>query len=348
MNILVTGGAGYIGSHTVVELIENGYNVIILDNLANSSENVIFTLRKLTGKEIPFFKGDLVDKSFLRDVFESCKIDACIHFAALKAVNESIHKPLEYYRNNIDGTLSLIEVMREYGCKNLIYSSSATVYGNSKCQPLCEDFPRGTCTNPYGWTKVMLEQILSDVSYSDEKWNMIFLRYFNPIGAHKSGLMGDSPNGVPANIMPYITQVAVGKLNKLRIFGGDYETKDGTCIRDFVHVMDIASGHVAALKQMFSSSFSGLDVYNLGTGKGYSILELVQTFQQVTGKIIPYEIGERREGDVAVCYANVSKASEKLGWTAKYNLAEMCSDAWNWQKKNPNGYYEAECPELGR
>ena len=336
MSILVTGGAGYIGSHTVVELLMNNYDVVVVDNLVNSNRKSISRIETISNKKIRFYELDILDTEGLRGVFRENKIDACIHFAALKAVGDSVHQPLEYYHNNIEGTLSLIKVMKEFNCKKLIYSSSATVYGDAVQQPITEECPRGTCTNPYGWTKLMLEQILTDIQYADKEWHMILLRYFNPLGAHRSGLLGEDPNGVPTNLMPYVTQVAVGRLEKLGIFGHDYDTRDGTCVRDFVHVLDLASGHVCAINKLTDNP--GLYIYNLGTGKGYTVLDVVNTFEKASGIKINYEMVDRREGDVAVCYSDASKAKKELGWTAQYDLYNMCYDSWNWQKNNPNGY----------
>lgn len=336
MAILVTGGTGYIGSHTVIELINNNLEVIIIDNLSNSNANVLEKIRQITGKDLKFYETDILDEESLRDVFKENEIEACIHFAALKAPFVSISNPIEYYHNNIEGTLSLIKIMKEFNCKKLIHSSSAAIYGESEKQPITENCSRGICTNPYGWSKSMLEQILTDLQKSDPEWHIILLRYFNPIGAHQSGLIGEDPTGIPNNIMPYITQVAVGKLEKLNIFGDDYDTKDGTCIRDFIHVIDLAIGHVKAIEKL--KDVPDLYIYNLGTGKGYTILELVKTFEKVSGKKINYEFAKRRKGDVLVCYADVSKAKNDLSWTSKYNLEDMCRDSWNWQKKNPNGY----------
>ena len=336
MTILVTGGAGYIGSHTVIELLENNYEVVILDNLVNSSEKVLERLKKITGKDIPFVKADILDKDALDQVFDNYKIDAVIHFAGLKAVGESVSKPWEYYNNNIAGTLVLLDVMKQHGVKNIIFSSSATVYGDPAFIPITEECPKGTCTNPYGWTKSMLEQILSDIQKADASWNVILLRYFNPIGAHKSGLIGENPNGIPNNLMPYVTQVAVGKLKELGVFGNDYDTPDGTGVRDYIHVLDLASGHVAALNKIKENC--GLKIYNLGTGNGYSVLDIVKNFEEATGVKIPYSIKARRPGDIATCYASADLAKKELGWEAKYGIREMCEDSWRWQSQNPNGF----------
>ncbi|MBE5869024.1 MAG: UDP-glucose 4-epimerase GalE [Lachnospiraceae bacterium] len=338
MAILVTGGAGYIGSHTVVELQNAGYDVVVMDNLSNSSEKSLERVAKITGKTVPFYKADLLDRQALEDIFAKEKIDSVIHFAGLKAVGESVSKPWEYYNNNITGTLILLDVMRQYGVKNIIFSSSATVYGTPDSVPVTESSPKKECTNPYGWTKSMLEQILTDIQKADPEWNVILLRYFNPIGAHKSGTIGENPNGIPNNLMPYITQVAVGKLAKLGVFGDDYDTPDGTGVRDYIHVVDLADGHVKALKKIEEKA--GLCLYNLGTGVGYSVLDMVKNFEEATGAKVPYEIKPRRPGDIAVNYADNSKARRELGWEAKNGIREMCEDAWRWQSNNPNGYEE--------
>ncbi len=336
MKILVTGGAGFIGSHTCIELLNAGHEVVVVDNLCNSSEKSLERVREITGKDLAFYKGDILDRDCLDTVFTDHKIDAVIHFAGLKAVGESVHMPWEYYNNNITGTLTLTDVMRRHDVKNLIFSSSATVYGDPAQIPITESCPKGECTNPYGWTKSMLEQVLTDLHTADESWNIILLRYFNPIGAHPSGLMGEDPNGIPNNLMPYITQVAIGKLPELGIFGNDYDTPDGTCIRDYIHVCDLATGHVAALKKIEEKA--GLCIYNLGTGVGYSVLDVVNNFMEATGVNVPYSIKSRREGDVPQCYSSAKKAKDDLGWEAKYGIKEMCRDSWNWQTKNPNGY----------
>ena len=336
MAILVTGGAGYIGSHTCVELLDAGYDVVVLDNLSNSSEKSLDRVKALTGKEVKFYKGDILDRDILNKIFKEEKIDSCIHFAGLKAVGESVAKPWEYYNNNIAGTLTLVDVMRQNGCKSIIFSSSATVYGDPAQIPITEECPKGQCTNPYGWTKSMLEQILMDIYKADNEWNVILLRYFNPIGAHKSGTMGENPNGIPNNLMPYITQVAVGKLKELGVFGDDYDTPDGTGVRDYIHVVDLAVGHVKALKKIEENA--GLCIYNLGTGHGYSVLDIVKNFEAATGVKIPYTIKPRRPGDIATCYCDPSKAKRELGWEAQYGIKEMCADSWRWQKNNPNGY----------
>ena len=336
MSILVTGGAGYIGSHTVVELQKAGYDVVICDNLSNANEEVIGRIEALTGKPVPFYKTDIRDREGLEQIFEKEKIDACIHFAGLKAVGESVAKPWEYYENNISGTLILVDVMRKHGVKNIIFSSSATVYGNPSEIPITENCPKGTCTNPYGWTKSMLEQILTDIQKADPEWNVVLLRYFNPIGAHKSGTIGEDPKGIPNNLMPFITQVAVGKREYLNVFGNDYPTHDGTGVRDYIHVVDLALGHVAALKKIEENA--GLKVYNLGTGIGYSVLDIVKAFEEANGVRIPYVIGPRRPGDIAECWSDPAKAYEEMGWKTQYTILDMCADSWNWQKRNPNGY----------
>lgn len=336
MKILVAGGAGYIGSHTVVELQNAGYDVVVVDNLSNSNEKALQRVEKITGKKVPFYKTDILDREALNEVFEKESIDCCIHFAGLKAVGESVAKPWEYYENNISGTLTLLDVMRKHGVKNIIFSSSATVYGDPAIIPITEECPKGQCTNPYGWTKSMLEQILTDIQKADPEWNVILLRYFNPIGAHKSGTIGENPNGVPNNLMPYVTQVAVGKLKQLGVFGNDYDTPDGTGVRDYIHVVDLALGHVKALKKIEEKA--GLCIYNLGTGVGYSVLDIVKNFEEATGAKVPYVIKERRPGDIAACYSDVSKAKAELGWEAQYGIKEMCEDSWRWQSNNPNGY----------
>lgn len=336
MAVLVTGGAGFIGSHTVVELQNAGYDVVVIDNLANSSEKSLKRVEAITGKKVPFYKVDILDREGLNEVFEKEKIDSCIHFAGLKAVGESVQKPWEYYQNNIAGTLTLVDVMRNHGVKNIIFSSSATVYGDPAQIPITEQCPKGQCTNPYGWTKSMLEQILSDIQKADNEWNVILLRYFNPIGAHKNGTIGENPNGIPNNLMPYITQVAVGKLKELGVFGNDYDTPDGTGVRDYIHVVDLAIGHVKALKKIEENA--GLKIYNLGTGHGYSVLDIVKNFEEATGVAIPYSIKERRPGDIATCYSDATLAREELRWEAQYGIKEMCEDSWRWQSNNPNGY----------
>ena len=338
MAILVTGGAGYIGSHTVVELQNAGYDVVVVDNLCNSSVKSLERVQTITGKPVKFYKVDILDREGLVNVFENENIDSCIHFAGLKAVGESVEKPWDYYNNNINGTLVLVDVMKQFGVKNIIFSSSATVYGNPAFVPITEECPKGQCTNPYGWTKSMLEQILTDIHTADNEWNIVLLRYFNPIGAHKSGLIGENPNGIPNNLMPYVTQVAVGKRPELGVFGDDYDTHDGTGVRDYIHVVDLAVGHVKALKKIEEKA--GLKLYNLGTGKGYSVLDIVKNFEAATGVKVPYSIKPRRPGDIATCYADATKAKEELGWVAENGIREMCADSWRWQSTNPNGYEE--------
>ncbi|MGO4961211.1 UDP-glucose 4-epimerase GalE [Jeotgalibaca porci] len=335
MAVLVTGGTGYIGSHTVVELISNGYEVVIVDNFSNSKPEVLNRLKIITGKDVPFYEADLLDKEALTKIFEKETIDSVIHFAGYKAVGESVAKPVEYYHNNITGTLILLEVMKAYQVKDIVFSSSATVYGMNNISPLTEDLPT-SATNPYGYTKVMIEQILRDVHVSDEEWNIALLRYFNPIGAHETGLIGEDPSGVPNNLMPYITQVAVGKLPELSVFGNDYDTTDGTGVRDYIHVVDLAKGHLKALASF--KQHQGIGTYNLGTGVGYSVLDLVNNFQRANDIVIPYKIVERRPGDVGTCYADATLAKEILGWQAEKNLEDMCRDSWKWQSQNPKGY----------
>ena len=338
MAILVTGGAGYIGSHTVVELQNSGYDVIVCDNLSNSSKTSLERIKMITGKDVPFYLADIRDRDALNEIFEKEQIDSVIHFAGLKAVGESVAKPWEYYDNNITGTLTLIDVMRKHNVKNIIFSSSATVYGIPEYSPITEDFPKGQCMHPYGWTKSMLEQILSDMHTSDPSWNVVILRYFNPIGAHKSGLIGEDPSGIPNNLMPYVTQVAVGKRPELGVFGNDYNTHDGTGVRDYIHVVDLAVGHVKALRMIEENA--GLKIYNLGTGTGYSVLDIVHNFEDATGVPVPYSIKPRRPGDIDIYYASPKKARDELGWEAQYGVKEMCEDSWRWQKMNPNGYGE--------
>ncbi|MET3558538.1 UDP-glucose 4-epimerase [Streptococcus rupicaprae] len=338
MAILITGGAGYIGSHTVVELVAAGHSVVIVDDFSNSSPEVLKRLKTITGQEIPFHEGSILDKDFLRDVFQQYDIEAVIHFAAYKAVGESVAKPLMYYHNNISGTIALLEVMVEMGVKHIVFSSSATVYGMNNTVPFLEDMPT-SATNPYGYTKVMMEQILNDVATSDPDWSVTNLRYFNPIGAHESGLIGEAPNGIPNNLMPYISQVAVGKREQLSVFGDDYDTPDGTGVRDYIHVVDLAKGHVLALEKNLAQK--GAQVYNLGTGIGYSVLDLVKAFEAENGIAIPYVISPRRPGDIATCYADAQKAKSDLGWVAEKDLADMVRDTWRWQKNNPNGYGNA-------
>ena len=338
MAVLVTGGAGYIGSHTAVELQNAGYDVVVLDNLSNASEKALDRVSKITGKPVKFYKADILDRDALNDIFDTETIESCIHFAGLKAVGESVVKPWEYYENNIAGTLTLVDVMRKHNVKNIIFSSSATVYGDPAQIPITEECPKGQCTNPYGWTKSMLEQVLTDIQKADTEWNVMLLRYFNPIGAHKSGTIGENPNGIPNNLMPYITQVAVGKLKELGVFGNDYDTPDGTGVRDYIHVVDLAKGHVKALKKIEENP--GLAIYNLGTGKGYSVLDIVKNFEAATGVKIPYVIKPRRAGDIATCYCDASKAEKELGWKAENGIREMCEDSWRWQSNNPQGYEE--------
>lgn len=335
MSILVTGGAGYIGSHTCIELLNAGYDVVVVDNLCNSSKKSLDRVKEITGKDLTFYEDDLLDRGAMEKIFDNEKIDSVIHFAGLKAVGESVSKPLEYYYNNITGTLVLCDVMRDHGVKNIVFSSSATVYGSPKTVPIKEDFPLSV-TNPYGRTKLMLEEIFRDFAVADPEWNIILLRYFNPIGAHISGKIGENPKGIPNNLMPYITQVAIGKLDCLGVFGDDYETPDGSGVRDYIHVVDLAIGHVKAIEKLEEKK--GVLTYNLGTGVGYSVLDMVKAFQEASGKEIKYEIKPRRAGDIAVCYADASLAKAELGWEAKKNLADMCQDSWRWQKNNPNGY----------
>ncbi|MFV0528493.1 MAG: UDP-glucose 4-epimerase GalE [Lachnospiraceae bacterium] len=336
MAILVTGGAGYIGSHTCVELLEQGYEVVVLDNLYNSSEEALKRVEKITGKKVTFYKGDILNKEDMEEVFANESIDSVIHFAGLKAVGESVAKPLEYYYNNITGTLLLCDVMRKHNVKNIVFSSSATVYGDPKFIPITEECPKGEITNPYGQTKGMLEQILTDLYVSDKEWTVSLLRYFNPIGAHESGTLGEDPKGIPNNLVPYIAQVAVGKLEKLGVFGDDYDTPDGTGVRDYIHVVDLAKGHVKAIQKLETEE--GVNVYNLGTGIGYSVLDVVHAFEKACGKKIAYEIKPRRAGDIATCYADPAKAKKELGWTAEKGIEEMCQDTWRWQSANPDGY----------
>ncbi|MBO5199076.1 MAG: UDP-glucose 4-epimerase GalE [Lachnospiraceae bacterium] len=338
MSVLVTGGAGYIGSHTCIELLNAGYDIVVVDNLCNSSRESLKRVEEITGKKVTFYENDLLDREAIDAIFTKEKIDSVIHFAGLKAVGESVHKPLEYYYNNVTGTLILCDVMRKHGVKNIVFSSSATVYGSPKTVPIKEDFPLSV-TNPYGRTKLMLEEIFRDLYVSDPEWNIVLLRYFNPIGAHKSGRIGENPKGIPNNLMPYITQVAVGKLARLGVFGNDYDTHDGTGVRDYIHVVDLAIGHVKAI-QKIEGQKGGVLTYNLGTGNGYSVLDMVKSFEKASGVTIPYEIKERRPGDIATCYADPTKAKEELGWEAVRGLEEMCEDSWRWQKNNPNGYEE--------
>lgn len=336
MKILVTGGAGYIGTHTVIELLAAGHEVFVIDNYVNSSPLALKRVQEITGQNIPFAEVDIRDRAGLENVVAGAGFDCCIHFAGLKAVGESVQLPWEYYDNNINGTLVLMDVLRKNGCKNLIFSSSATVYGNPAIIPITEDCPKGECTNPYGQTKSMLEQIMIDMQKADSEWNIVLLRYFNPIGAHKSGLIGENPNGIPNNLMPYITQVAVGKLEQLGVFGDDYDTPDGTGVRDYIHVVDLARGHVKALKSIEDKC--GIEVFNLGTGTGYSVLDVVKAFEHANGVKIPYVIKPRRAGDIATCYSDPAKAEKVLGWKAEFGIEDMCRDSWNWQKNNPNGF----------
>jgi len=338
MNILVTGGAGYIGSHTCLELLQDGYGVIVIDNLCNSSAKSLERVQELTGKTLRFYQGDVRDEELLKKIFAENEIHCVIHFAGLKAVGESVAKPWEYYDNNLNSTLVLTKVMKEVGMKNIIFSSSATVYGSDNEMPLRETSRTGGCTNPYGWTKYMTEQILSGIANADSQWGIVLLRYFNPIGAHESGRIGEDPRGIPNNLMPFITQVAVGRREKLNVFGNDYPTSDGTGVRDYIHVVDLAKGHVAAVKYVVSHP--GCQVFNLGTGTGYSVLDMVHTFIDVNRVPVPYVIAERRPGDVAVCYADPAKSEAELGWKAEKNLADMCRDSWRWQSNNPKGYEE--------
>ena len=336
MKVLVTGGAGFIGSHTLIELIGKGHDVVIVDNLCNSSQESLRRVENLVGKSLPFYKVDIRDREGLSKVLDEHKCDVCIHFAGLKAVGESVEKPYEYFDNNISGTLVLIDVLRKHGCKNLIFSSSATVYGDPAQIPITEECPKGKCTNPYGETKSMLEDMFNDIQKADPEWNIVLLRYFNPIGAHESGTIGENPNGIPNNLMPYITQVAVGKRKELGVFGNDYDTHDGTGVRDYIHVVDLAKGHVCALEAIKRKC--GLAIYNLGTGNGYSVLDVIKAFIKVNGVDVPYSIKPRRPGDIATCYSNPAKAEKELGWKAQFGIEEMCRDSWKFQKNNPNGY----------
>lgn len=333
--ILVTGGAGFIGSHTCIELLNAGHEVVVLDNLCNSSSKSLEIVERETNKTLHFYEVDIRDEKQLEKIFDDEKVEGVIHFAGLKAVGESSIIPLDYYDNNIAGTLNLLKVMKNHNCKNIIFSSSATVYGSPKTVPIKENFPLSV-TNPYGRTKLMLEEILTDLYNSDNEWNIVLLRYFNPIGAHVSGDLGEDPKGVPNNLLPYITQVAVGKLERVGVFGNDYDTEDGTGVRDYIHVVDLAKGHVAALQKLATGS--GLSIYNLGTGKGYSVLDMIKNMSEVVGFDISYQILPRRKGDIATCYADASKAKEELGWEAKYDIYRMCQDSWRWQSKHPNGF----------
>ena len=336
MHVLVTGGAGYIGSHTCLELLESGHQVTVIDNLCNSSPESLNRVQQLTGRTLRFYEGDVRDEALLRKIFAENAIDCVIHFAGLKAVGESVAIPWKYYDNNLNSTLMLTKVMADLGVKKLIFSSSATVYTADNEMPLRETSRTGSCTNPYGWTKYMTEQILQGLCTADKEWSVVLLRYFNPIGAHDSGRIGEDPRGVPNNLMPYITQVAVGRREFLNVFGNDYDTHDGTGVRDYIHVVDLSKGHVAAVS--YASSHTGCEVFNLGTGVGYSVLDMVTTFQSVNNVSVPYQITDRRPGDIATCYADPAKSAEVLGWTAEKSLADMCRDSWNWQKNNPNGY----------
>ena len=334
MAILVTGGAGFIGSHTCVELLENGYEVVIVDNFINSKPEALNRIKQITGKDFKFYEADLLDKAAVETIFKENKIDAVIHFAGLKAVGESVAQPIRYYHNNITGTLILCQVMQEAGVKKIVFSSSATVYGSPKTVPIREDFPLHT-TNPYGSTKLMIENILQDIFVADNEWSIALLRYFNPIGAHKSGLIGEDPNGIPNNLMPYIAQVAAGKLEVLSVFGDDYDTKDGTGVRDYIHVVDLAQVHIKAVEKVLGGS--GVDAYNLGTGIGYSVLDMVHAFETANNVKVNYKIAPRRPGDIAVCFADPKKAKELLGWQAQFGIEDMCRDSWNFVKQNPNG-----------
>lgn len=336
MAVLVTGGAGYIGSHTCVELIQAGYSVVVMDNLCNSSAESLKRVEEITGQSVKFYQVDLLDRDGIDRIFTEEKIEAVIHFAGLKAVGESVAKPLDYYWNNIAGTVVLCQVMAAHGVKRIVFSSSATVYGSPKEIPITENCPKGEITNPYGQTKGMLEQVLTDLHRSDPEWRVILLRYFNPIGAHKSGRIGEDPKGIPNNLLPYVAQVAVGRREKLGVFGDDYDTPDGTGVRDYIHVTDLAIGHVKAMQKIETTE--GVHIYNLGTGKGYSVLEIVHAFEKACGKPIPYEIKDRRPGDIATCYSDPTKAREELGWVAERGIEEMCEDAWRWQSNNPNGF----------
>lgn len=338
MRILVTGGAGYIGSHTCVELLNEGHEVVIVDNLYNSNRKAVDRIEQITSKKVTFYEKDILDAEAMDQIFSKETIDAVIHFAGLKAVGESVRKPIEYYTNNIAGTLVLCDVMKKHNVKNIIFSSSATVYGSPAMIPITEDCPKGVCTNPYGWSKWMLEQILTDLHTADPEWNVMLLRYFNPIGAHESGLIGEDPKGIPNNLLPYVAQVAIGKLACVGVFGNDYDTPDGTGVRDYIHVVDLARGHVKALEKIKEKA--GVKVYNLGTGNGYSVLDVIHAFEKACGHEIPYEIKPRREGDIATCYSKCDRALEELGWKAEYNLEDMCALSWKWQSQNPNGYEE--------
>ena len=336
MTVLVTGGAGYIGSHTCVELLEKGFPVVVIDNLSNASPKALERVKEITGKELTFYEGDVRDEALLQEIFSRHDIGCVIHFAGLKAVGESVEKPWEYYNNNIGSTLTLTKAMKQAGVRKLIFSSSATVYSADNAMPLREDSRTGGCTNPYGWTKFMSEQILSDIARAEKDWSVVLLRYFNPVGAHESGRIGEDPKGKPNNLMPFITQVAVGRREKLSVFGNDYDTHDGTGVRDYIHVVDLAKGHVAAIQ--YAEENTGCGVFNLGTGTGYSVLDMVKAFEKANGVKVPYEITQRRPGDIATCYADPGKSREILHWQAEMGLEEMCRDSWNWQKNNPKGY----------
>ena len=338
MRVLVTGGAGYIGSHTCVELLNGGYDVVVIDNLCNANSKSLDRVEELTGKKVTFYEGDVRDEALLRKIFKENEIDSVIHFAGLKAVGESVAQPWRYYDNNLNSTLVLTKVMEEAGCKKIIFSSSATVYTADNEMPLRETSRTGNCTNPYGWTKYMTEQILSGMAFADKEWSVVLLRYFNPIGAHESGRIGEDPRGIPNNLMPYITQVAIGRREFLSVYGNDYDTHDGTGVRDYIHVVDLAKGHVAAVN--YADKNLGCEVFNLGTGIGYSVLDMVKAFNEANGLELPYKIVDRRPGDIATCYADPTKSAEVLGWKAEYNLQDMCRDSWNWQKNNPQGYGE--------
>lgn len=336
MSVLITGGAGYIGSHTCVELLEAGYEVVVIDNLCNSSARSLDRVKQITGKDLTFYEADIADEAALEEIFTRHSIEAVIHFAGLKAVGESVAEPLKYYGNNIGGTLTMLESMKQHGVKNIIFSSSATVYGNPEKNPIPETASKGWCTSPYAWTKWMQEQMFMDIQNADNAWNVVLLRYFNPVGAHPSGLIGEDPNGIPNNLMPYITQVASGKLKELGVFGDDYDTRDGTGVRDYLHVVDLARGHVKAMDKIRENC--GLKIYNLGTGKGSSVLDMVHAFEEATGVKIPYSIKPRRAGDIAEYYCTPELAARELDWHAEYDLVDMCRDAWNWQSRNPEGY----------
>jgi len=336
MKVLVTGGAGYIGSHTCVELMEAGHEPVVIDNLSNSNPESLNRVKMITGKEVPFYEGDVRDEALLNAIFSEHDIECAIHFAGLKAVGESVSKPLEYYENNLCSTMTLCRVMGKRGIKRIVFSSSATVYSGENEMPLRETSRTGNCTNPYGWTKYMGEQILRDLTVADPEWSVVLLRYFNPVGAHESGLIGEHPNGIPNNLMPFISQTAIGKRHHLNVFGNDYDTHDGTGVRDYIHVVDLAKGHVAAISHLMANK--GEHVFNLGTGTGYSVLDMVKAFEQANGVSVPYEIAPRRPGDLATCYADPVKSAEVLGWKAQFDQTDMCRDTWNWQRKNPNGY----------